>query len=100
MLSSTMGSVSPRSRPITGLRNDGRNPASAESRETMSRAANRLAYQSTARADERRAAAVDDIDRASRHSAAVTRSSIGDGISPFDLPQFDAEAFFEFDTKT
>ena len=35
-----------------------------------------------ARADERRAAAVDDVDRASRYAAAVTRSSIGDGNSP------------------
>ena len=35
-----------------------------------------------ARADERRAAAVNDVDRASRHSAAVTRSIIGDGGSP------------------
>src|SRR5262249_34804362 len=36
----------------------------------------------SARADERRAAAVDDVDRASRHSAAITRSSIGGGSSP------------------
>src|SRR5262249_18160460 len=37
-----------------------------------------------ARADERRAAAVNNVDRAPRYSAAITRSSICDGRSPCD----------------
>ena len=40
MLSSTTGSVRPRSSPITGVRNDGRKPANAMSRDQRSRAPN------------------------------------------------------------
>ena len=58
MLSSTIGSVRPRSRPMTGVRNDGRKPAKALRRDQTSRAANSRAYQSTALAakDQRRVA--------------------------------------------
>ena len=48
MLSSTTGSVRPRSSPITGLKNDGRKPAKAFSRDQTSRAPNSRAYHSTA----------------------------------------------------
>src|SRR6516225_1432250 len=44
-----------------------------------------------ARADERRAAAVDDVNRAGRYSAAVGRGDVGDDTSPLADPVFDAE---------
>ena len=44
-----MGSVRPRSSPMTGLKKEGRNPASAVMRDQKSRAPRSRAYQSTAR---------------------------------------------------